>query len=191
MQDISWENKIEEWNWTATNTLADNAAADNIFGVNYYRNVPTTIFYHELNSASKANQICYSMVGTEIDCNYGNWKKVEHSKIGLIYVSDFALSLGNNTMNLIVDNNIELFQTGWIFFMNEDGSSPTNDEGEWTITRYSNDDRRAYAYVIYYDEPSNYRTVAVALSVRPVFYLKSDVKITGGKGTSTDPYIIN
>ena len=27
--------------------------------------------------------------------------------------------------------------------------------------------------------------------VRPVFYLKSDVKITGGTGTSTDPYIIN
>ena len=33
--------------------------------------------------------------------------------------------------------------------------------------------------------------VTEKLSVRPLFYLKSDVKITGGTGTSTDPYIIN
>ena len=56
----------------------------------------------------------------------------------------------------------------------------------WTFTPYSASDAWD---VSYYGDASNF-DVASAFGIRPVVGISSDVTITGGNGTLTDPYII-
>jgi len=94
LQENAWLNKISNWRWTAVNTKGDST-------VDYYKNsimTPSNIYLHEMNKSTKTSSI-------------GEWTNPT-GKIGLIYVSDYVLSLGDTALSITgsTSNNAELFQ---------------------------------------------------------------------------------
>jgi len=58
---------------------------------------------------------------------------------------------------------------------------------EWTMSRYGGSGS-FYALYVSSDGAVGKCSLLYMRSVRPVFYLTSDVKITGGTGTASNPY---
>ena len=90
--------------------------------------------------------------------------------------------------------------TGWTK-LGYDSASVTNDyraiKGdnwmymgftEWTLSRRSVNAN--FAFFVSYTGYVSYGYVYYSYGVRPSFYLKSDVEISGGSGTAADPYRI-
>ena len=171
MQDTNWTNKIEEWNYTATNTLTSENS-----GPNYYNNITVkSIYLHEMNRDGKTN-------------TSGDWKTIS-TKIGLMYVSDYLLSLGSSVLSYTSYTNRTILKTGWMHLSNNDSGAPST--SEMTMTRngaYSDGNYRAW----YVDSEGLVGRIGVhnTHSVRPVFYLTTDIKLDSGNGTSDNPYII-
>jgi len=179
MQNSKWLEKIADWNWVAVNTKSWSD-----IGVLYSYNTSKTIYLHELNRSTKVNQTCYDYSLNITDCSIGEWNYAI-AKIGLIYVSDFTLSLGESVLDLIISDNENTFKSGWL---NLDSSSVV---GEATISISGSEGSQAYGYYIKTGGVWEYTLWSLSNRIRPVFYLKSDVKITGGTGTLDDPFIIS
>jgi len=190
MQEQTWLNKVFDWDYIAANTWEYNYDYIGTGGLQYARNTPRIIYLHEMNKESKTSETCY--VGydkTIVGCEIGEWKEI-NAKIGLMYASDYVLALGNDIINTEVESNNDMFRTGWIHFKNN--NLHTDYEYEWIMTRGGQHSDN-YAYNIHnmgslfsYWVMDHYGTYVV----RPVFYLTSDIKITGGTGTIENPYII-
>ena len=103
--------------------------------------------------------------------------------IGLMYLSDYLYARGASANN-------------WLFIQNglnrtsANGNTASNQQAEmeYTMTRYGyNGNNRAWG--VYNNGPVGNGYVNNTFAVRPVFYLRSDVKIAG-KGTLENPYMI-
>ena len=94
-----------------------------------------------------------------------------NNRIGLMYLTDYNIA-GN-----------------WILIKNSWNSNTAIEE--WTMTRYGYDDEMAwwYAWAVNSYGTLQYRYVGTEDAVRPVFYLQSNVNLTG-EGTKDHPYII-
>ena len=202
MQNSTWLNKIEDWDWTATTS---NNEADNN-GFSYGQNTPKTIYLHEMNRSSKTNQTCYYSFGENVaDCSVGEWKIVEDTKIGLMYLSDYALAMAEIEDNIDneycgldkpVDCDYELgnvlyqfgpFEASWMHSKHNNNS----EDYEWTMTLFGFN----YGYFGYIIDKNrslkDYDFYHLDHITRPTFYTTSDVKIIGGIGTIDDPFRIN
>ena len=176
LQNETWLNKIEDWTWSAVNTKIYESS-----GPNYYNSLtPSEIYLHEMNRSSKTSSI-------------GEWT-TPSAKIGLMYVSDYTLSLGSRALSITggtYDNASTLF-TGWLHQRNND---TTADYYEWTLSRVGANSSTTSAWLVGssgdvfsgqaydYPMPSNAGT-------RPVFHLTSDVRIIDGDGSYSNPYIL-
>ncbi len=109
------------------------------------------------------------------------------AKIGLMYVSDYgyAASPANWTTTLYNYNNNTNRNNNWMFMGLQ----------EWTISRGS--DNSYYAFYVrntgdvfdyYVYDYSTSTSNFIGGGVRPSFYLKSNVTITSGDGSSSNPY---
>ncbi len=100
------------------------------------------------------------------------------AKIGLMYVSDYgyAASPANWTTNLISYANNTNWNNNWMFM----------GLYEWTISRSS--DITDYAFYVHYAGNVNSCDVYDYNGVRPSFYLKSNVAITSGDGSASNPF---
>ena len=171
--DSSWSNRIENWTWSAVNTLTvSNSGPDYRDGL-----TPSQIYLHEMNKSTKTSTV-------------GEWT-TPSDKIGLMYASDYILSLGTRALAITggtYDNRATLI-TGWMSPGNNDISMSAS---EWIISRVGDDGSNFFAAWFVYENgsvSSNY--VGYTCGVRPVFYLTSDVKITSdGDGSLENPYII-
>jgi len=171
MQNSAWINKIATWDYTATNTKTYESS-----GMNYYSLVVRQTYLHEMNRSTKTSTV-------------GVWDTVS-AKIGLMYVSDYQLSLGSTALDYTNSTiaHCQSMKTGWMHISNNDSGAPS--QYEWTMSRCGFNGNYYYAWIVYSDGYVYWDVVATALSVRPVFYLTSDVAIAG-EGTSTSPYIIS
>ena len=106
-------------------------------------------------------------------------------KLGLMYLSDYGYASSNCENKKIWDNNSSSNDiracngTNWLFKGNT----------EWILPQVVSDRGNVF-YVLsvgYIDGSFHFGT---QYGVRPVLYLKPDVKIIAGAGTSTDPYVI-
>ena len=139
-------------------------------------------------TASIATQDMYSyerkISGTAYynDTNPNNWI----GKIGLMYVSDYgyASSDCNNSSNLESCNN-----QNWL---NNIISLNTNYSDSWTITASITSDawKRISSFYIYNHGIGHTEVCGSSggKQIFPTMYLKSNVLITGGDGTSSNPY---
>ena len=173
LQDDSWSNKIENWKWTAVNTLTHSNS-----GPNYYNSstmTPANIYLHEMNRSTKTSIV-------------GEWT-YPTGKIGLIYASDYVLSLGDEALAITgstYDNRAKL-KTGWLQYTNDGNSSSAYD---WTLARIGANSSYFYAWRVTSAGFVNNYLVANTLGVAPVFYLTSNTTISGGMGTYSEPYVI-
>ena len=180
-----WKDKIENWTWSSVNTKTKEDRTNN---VDYYYTSPKGIYLHEMNRGV-TSKICRNYDVNDVGCDKGEWTTPE-SKIGLMYASDYALSLGSSTLKMDdgIYKNKDTLLTSWMFSTNSDSNNGTY---EWTMVRFGSRDGRYDVWYIRHDGVINgnglvYNTV----DVRPVFYLTSDVKYVSGTGSLTDPYMI-
>ena len=125
---------------------------------------------------TKSNEFYY-------DKNPNSWV----GRLGLMYVSDYgyasdncetkALNDYNNSNDLRICNN-----TNWLFNLKK---------LESTITQYSNTSTSIHYIADNGTVVSTYQASLAQTVVRPTLYLKSEVRIIDGDGTSANPYIIS
>ena len=174
LQDTTWSNRIENWTWSAVNTKTYDGSS----GPNYNDGLtPSQIYLHEMNGSTKTSAV-------------GSWTNPV-AKIGLMYASDYTLSLGSNALAITgsTSTNSEILKTGWMHQSNNDASKYTH---EWTLSCLGA--YRIGYFVTWYVASSgdiNHYYVNNAYAVRPVFYLTSDIKVSDGSGTISDPFIIS
>ncbi len=100
-------------------------------------------------------------------------------QVGLMYASDYynSWSYGSNT-------------NSWLHIIRGTSSSSTySSQYEWTMTRYGRDGYYYLAWNVYTGGTLDHDIVDLTRAVRPVFYLSSNIKLSG-EGTETSPFII-
>ena len=103
---------------------------------------------------------------------------VYNANIGLMYVSDYgyASSPENWTTTLYNYNSSTNTSNNWLYM----GLT------EWTISRFSDYDN--FAFIVADTGRIGSSTLEFYGAVRPTFYLKSNVILTDGDGSSSNPY---
>ena len=171
LQNATWSNKIENWTWSAVNTQSYNG------GPNYYNSLTQgQIYLHEMNRSTKTSTV-------------GEWT-TPSAKIGLMYASDYTLSLGSSALAITGSTSVNqaTLKTGWMHPSNND---TTKNSWEWTLSRNGAYSGYFYAWRVYSSGSVDDGIVDNAFGARPVFYLTSDVKITAdGDGTLENPFIL-
>ena len=153
---------------------------------NYIQEVTWYLKGYNSISYSKQNfYLCERGLSTDttncMSANSGAYDATTTANIGLIYVSDylyassyFADASTTNADSLYYGNKNWLFK-GY----------------EWTITPRANNASYAF-YVNRIGNVSNSDySASLSHGVRPTFYLKSNVNVTGGSGTFDNPYTLS
>ena len=123
----------------------------------------------------------YEIVSPTSEINY-------EAKIGLMYVSDYGYSAGPDAWDTSFYGiggynygNSNITNINWMYM----GLT------EWTISSYADDRNNTAFYIDSYVGVKTGRVSSAYAAVRPCFYLNSDVSYISGKGTKTEPYLIN
>ena len=116
---------------------------------------------------------------------YGSNPNSWVGKVALMYLSDYGYASSNCENKRIWDTNSSTNDiracngTNWLFKGNT----------EWLLPQDASGSRGAF--FVYSNGNANSNSVSdFQLAVRPVLYLTSSVRITGGDGTSTNPYTL-
>ena len=132
------------------------------------------------------NELYESERGTQV---YSKHATTSTDYIGLIFPSDYGyastdescrqnLRSGVTYTNNAYGGTSKCKNNNWLF----------KGTWYWTISPYLPD-----AYNVFHTSGSGYLAISYALyraNVRPSLYLKADVKVVGGTGTSSDPYTL-
>ena len=182
MQDSTWLSKIVDWKWTAVNTKSYEDQENN---PTYWYATGKGTYLSEMNKGTSDDTSCATWEGSAINCLGGSWT-TPTAKIGLMYVSDYALSLGEEALSYISDNDYTTLKTGWLHQSNND---TTASEHDWTISRFGSIESAQHAWFIYSVGYAYIDCVDVLFGARAVFYLESEVK-GEGVGSITDPIML-
>ena len=171
LQNTTWNNRIENWTWSAVNTKTSNGSN----GPSYYSITTQQIYLHEMNRTGKTSTV-------------GEWSNPV-AKIGLMYASDYQMSLGSSALALTGNTsaNRATLITGWMHPSNNDS---TKSSYEWTLSRRGAFSGLFYAWYVSGDGGVNNEHVSTAYGTRPVFYLTSNQAYLGGNGSLDDPFMI-
>ena len=169
LQNTTWSNKIENWTWSAVNTKTYSNS-----GPNYYNSLtPSQIYLHEMNRSTKTSTV-------------GEWT-TPSAKIGLMYASDYQMSLGSSALAL-TGSSYNTLKTGW---MHQSNNDITKSEFEWTLSRSGAINGSFYAWFVHsVGYVFNGYGVGDANGVRPVFYLTSNQAYLGGNGSLDEPFML-
>ena len=124
----------------------------------------------------------------------GKWTETFKSKISLMYLHDYHYSVSDEANCQYDEHKYETCQKGWMHLSQNDTTPPS--PHEWTMSRYG---WNIWGGVFYghsvssagYTSDAGTAYTINSLSVRPVFYLTSVNQLSGGSGTSEDPFILN
>ncbi len=183
--NTAWKRKIYKWKWRATNTRTDESEK----GPSYWNTSPKGIYQNEMLKTEDSNVNCYNsetVYGSET-CAKGTITYPE-AYIGLMYASDYALSLGQEALNMTTGTypNMDKLETSWMQLVDPGDTGASS----WTITRYG---RYSSGYGTWTVSSGggvgNYYVTDGGGNILPVFYLTSDKVITGS-GTESNPYMI-
>ena len=156
-------------------------------GATSFDNILTGNFY-ELERSNNIGKICTS--GTY--CNDSVTRNTKwRGYIGLMYPSDYGYATSGGDSNnreqclnmmLYNWNNSELSDCknkDWLF---------KSGIWQWTISSNSRKDYASIVFILYGAGTLGGKTAISASDLRPVFYLKSNIKITSGNGSQTEPF---
>ena len=111
-------------------------------------------------------------------------------KVGLMYPSDYGYATGGGSTTsreeclaaVLYDWELysDCFNNDWLYDSNLN---------QWAIVSYSYDSDKVF--LINASSTALNTFAHLSIAVRPALYLSSDVMITGGTGTSSDPYILS
>ena len=124
-------------------------------------------------------------------CNSDTTKLTWTGKVGLMYPSDEYMVYGNGVNATCYNdpylcNNAPIASTGWVYNSNKlNGSIVTT----WLLSPYSRDSSGAF-YANSGGNLNNDYVYNLKRGVRPVVYLKSNIKIADGTGEVGSPYTL-
>ena len=113
------------------------------------------------------------------------WNKKIKAKMGMMYIHDYYLAYDNVTGYLWKDNS-----NNWINLNNNINVS--NSEREWflpSLGKVNNDSNSLHQYLVYSEGRIDTTEPRWLAAVRPTFYLKNTIRLSG-VGTIDNPYII-
>ena len=102
--------------------------------------------------------------------------------IGLSYITDYAYASSENDCNTKIDQSstYKCKNNNWMH----------KNDWYWTLSPFAIPDDAGNVWVVGGDEGVSCNGAAFPLSAFPTIYLKSNILIESGKGTSSDPYIL-
>ena len=186
-----WIDKITDNTWYYGDTMEIELGQDNLYEKETGK-METKWYNYATKDTLNSKEIIASFSGSP---NYQNpiyytdgegvWHDTVKSKISLIYVHDYTLSLLENVENCYNNRNDNC--SSWI----------TNDirNYEWTMTRYgwaiTSGWYDAYCFLIDSDRVYFTRVnLTHSFHIRPVFFIDASQTLKGGIGTITNPFII-
>ena len=173
-------------NWTyyysGTNYRTNNCSPIVGYGIEEslrgYIETATWYLYGSKTNQSKQNwYLCERGGNSCTGANYGAYSTTTDAKIGLMYLSDYLYASGYYSSSDTTTQSAQYFgNKNWLY----KGSA-------WTLT--PNASTSNYVWVVYYGSANNF-TASIPSSVRPTFYLKSSVYVTGGNGSFDNPFTL-
>ena len=167
-------------NWTTSefNTINLNTNYWNYLGATWQNLIASTTWHLGGMSSSGTAKSFYD--GERNNVGYGSNPTTYTDEIGLMYLSDYGFAASNSywSTNLSSYNNSSITSNNWMYM----GLS------EWTITPSSSSSSNVFNLSSYGNLGFSFANVGS--SVRPVFYLKSNVEYNGGTGTESDPFTL-
>ena len=182
LQNTEWSNKIENWTWSAVNTKSYEDQTNNPF---YYYSITKGIYLNEMHKTSNGT-LCTNVNGDSVNCNGGAWTTLS-AKIGLMYASDYVLSLGSSALKLTVSTDYLTLKTGWMHQSNNDSSVS---DYEWTLSLIGDNSGDFMAWYLFHDGEVGDSYVDDTYGARPVFYLTSNQAFLSGEGSLDNPFMI-
>ncbi len=194
--NMAWDfNNINDWsNATLNANLNSGDYWTNILSDNAKSMIGDTLWYlgGTSNCTSSTNGLTSHFYSYERGTTVYSGRDTSFvGKVGLMYPSDYGYATsGGSTTDRNTCLNKELYNwkssdfsdcknNDWIF----------NSSIQWTITPHA----AGSGNVFYVDSTgylSDYRAYYSNLGVRPVVFLKSNIKIVDGDGSSSNPYIL-
>ena len=168
-------------NWTTSefNTINLNTNYWNYLGTTWQNLIAETT-WHLGGMTSSSNTAKEFYDGERNNVGYSSNPTSYRDEIGLMYPSDYGYAANPDawTTNLSSYSNSTINANNWLYM----GAI------EWTITPHSSDSRNVFSVLD--DGYLYYNIASCGYAARPVFYLKSNVALQGGSGTSSDPYTL-
>ncbi len=179
MKDTNWTNKIVSKNWYE--------------GDIHYDYTPSTALEMFKQEHGISNATFYRGNGNiQID----TWKQSsEKIKIGLLSVSDYYWSISSDGIDCR-NGEFSKCMESWIYLNNNEKNLSGDSSKEWTISRvgrFGEPSSFYYAYSVIDTGFTNFDRMGNAYSARPVFYLDSNITLTGTgimNDINKDPFII-
>ena len=166
-------------NWTTSefNTINLNTNYWNYLGATWQNLIAETT-WHLGGMTSSGNTAKAFYDGERNNAGYGSNPTTYTDEIGLMYPSDYGYAASPDAWatNLGSYDNSTITPNNWLYM----GLS------EWTLT--PNSSRIDYVFYVNYNGYLNGSNALNGYAARPVFYLESNVELSGGTGTSSDPY---
>ena len=170
------------WNSSNTNNWA-NASLKTYLNGTYYNELNTEAQNQIVTKDWSIGAAVWDNNNLETQINNENSKKWS-GKIGLHTASEYIRATSNSSCNSMQTYTYTCENDNWIY------SNTDNYDYLWTLTPQSNSIQVLITYI--YDSfgrsspnSSNY------MGIRPALYLSSDIKITGGDGSQSNPYQIS
>ena len=165
-------------NWTTSefNTINLNTNYWNYLGSTWQNLIATTTWY--LGGMTPIDNTAKEFYdGERNNAGYGSNPTTYTDEIGLMYPSDYGYAADPSYWTIILNaSSSTINANNWLYM----------GLYEWTITPRSS----SGGIVFHVDSIGGLFTISASFgyAARPVFYLKSNVALQGGSGTSSDPY---
>ncbi len=178
------QSMIETVKWNLGSPSNNNGASDSSWTTNI---IPNTSYTRE--RANTNGKVCTS--GTS--CNDTvNRTSTWTGKVGLIYPSDYGYATTGGTTA-----NRETCLTTSMYNWDDSAASDCKNNDwllhspyQWTLSPLANSSRAYFVFSVYSDGDVSFSGAYYTCVVFPVVFLKSDITITGGNGSSASPYTI-
>ena len=174
------------WDTSGSNNWARPASLNTYLNETYYNNQLSDMARDQIVAKDWGiGAVTYDNNNLATQINNENGTKW-NGKVALVTVSEYIRSNSNKTscgsFSLNTDNHNSCRNTNWMYY---------SSNAWWTLSPYAGN--LFISFFVYSDghlSSFNGRVDSDSLAVRPVVYLSSDIKITGGTGTQDDPYTI-
>ena len=165
-----------DWTTSEFNTINLNTNYWNYLGSTWQNLIATTTWY--LGGMTPIDNTAKEFYdGERNNAGYGSNPTTYTDEIGLMYPSDYGYAADPSYWTIILNaSSSTINANNWLYM----------GLYEWTITPRSS----SGGIVFHVDSIGGLFTISASFgyAARPVFYLKSNVALQGGSGTSSDPY---